>query len=103
MWHSSYRTNAPAANLTVSISWSLPLYNADGSTISPAIIDQRIMYDTISRSPTGTYSYSKTIGDGTSTSTTITGLSAGTYYFAHQTYNGLGWSELSPEFSKDAA
>ena len=93
----------PAGALTLNLAWALPALNADGSAISPAISNQRIQYDTVSRSPVGTYAYVKYIGNGTSTSVAIGSLAAGTYYSIHQTYNGLGWSDASTEFSKASA
>ena len=93
----------PAGALALALSWALPTLNADGSAISPAVSNQRIQYDTVSRSPVGTYAYVKYIGNGTSTSVSIPSLAAGTYYATHQTYNGLGWSDASPEFSKASA
>ena len=93
----------PAGALTLTLSWALPMLNADGSAISPAVTDQRIQYDTVSRSPVGTYAYVKYVGNGTSTTVAITSLAAGTYYAVHQTYNGLGWSDASTEFSKASA
>jgi hypothetical protein len=90
----------PTGATNLVLAWDLPNYNADGTSLSPSLSYQRVLYDTVSRAPLGGYAYAKYINSGTATGTTISSLAVGTYYCVLQTYNGTEWSESSSEFAK---
>ncbi len=68
------------------LTWSPPSLNADGSAVGASITGFRINYGD---SPS-TMTLSVRVDGGTSTSATITGLPAGTYYFTVSTLNAAG-------------
>src|SRR6185369_17082700 len=73
---------APTPTGTVTIAWTAPAKNIDGSTLTD-ISGYRVIYGT---SPS-TLNASVDVAGATTTSRSITGLSAGTYYFAVMTLN----------------
>lgn len=89
---------------SLSVSWLLPALNEDGTAIG-VITGQTLYYDTVSRMGTGVaYANSIPVGDGSSTSRTLTGLSSGTtYYFATTVSVGGVESNYSMESSGVAA
>lgn len=100
-----HRSQIVAVNVsTLTVSWDLPTTRADGTAIG-TITGQTVYYDTVSRSGTiGAYAYSMGVGDGTSTSKVITGLtSATTYYFAVNATSAAGESSYSIEVSGTTA
>ncbi len=86
----------PAATYDISISWTTPLRNTDGSSLTD-IAGYVVSYGT---SPTNLSKSLPQQGAGV-TSATITGLPAGTYYIAVATVNSTGIkSDLSNAASK---
>jgi hypothetical protein len=66
------------------LSWVAPVARADGSPISLTDIDgYNIYYGTSA----GSYPNSINVADGSQTSTTVTGVMAGTYYVVMTTYD----------------
>ena len=86
----------PAGALSITFSWDLPLFNADGTPLTPPV-SQRVEYSTVSKLPDEAYEYVKIVASGSATSVTITNLAAGTYFGAVRIFDGTNWSELSPE------
>jgi hypothetical protein len=67
------------------LSWSVPQFNTDGTSLTD-IAGYRVYYGT---SPTN-LSQSVPISGAGITSHTVTGLAAGTYYFAVATVDSVG-------------
>jgi predicted phage tail protein len=76
---------APGATGSAAISWSMPTSNADGTALTD-IAGYRVFYGT---NP-GSLSNVVNVAGASSTSTSVTGLAAGTYYFAVATVNSSG-------------
>jgi len=87
---------APPATGTVTLSWTPPTTNSDGTPLVD-LAGYRIVYGTASR----TYTQSLTIGAPAVSSAMIEGLAQGTWYFAVKAYTAAGVeSDLSNEASK---
>jgi hypothetical protein len=87
---------APPTTGSVTLSWTPPTTNSDGSPLTD-LAGYRIVYGTASR----TYTQSLTIGAPSVASASIEGLAQGTWYFAVKAYTAAGVeSDLSNEASK---
>ena len=87
---------APPTTGTVTLSWTPPTTNSDGSPLVD-LAGYRIVYGTASR----TYTQSLTIGSPAVASASIEGLAQGTWFFAVKAYTASGVeSDLSNEASK---
>jgi hypothetical protein len=87
---------APPATGTVTLSWTPPTTNSDGSPLVD-LAGYRILYGQTSR----TYSQTLTIAAPSVASASIEGLAQGTWYFAVKAYTAAGVeSDLSNEASK---
>lgn len=75
----------PAATYDATVTWTRPALNTDGSPLSDAV-GYRVDYGI---DPTN-LTLSVSVAGVSSTSATIDGLSAGTYYFAVATLNSVG-------------
>lgn len=74
----------------LAITWELPTFNEDGTPIG-TITAQTAHFDTVSRMGSGVdYAFSQAVGDGTSTSTSIVGLTPGVDYFWAMTVTAGG-------------
>jgi hypothetical protein len=92
----SINVAAPPATGTVTLSWTPPTTNSDGTPLVD-LAGYRIVYGTASR----TYTQSLTIGAPTVASASIEGLAQGTWFFAVKAYTAAGVeSDLSNEASK---
>ncbi len=79
--------NEPVATADINLSWVAPSAREDNTALSLSEISgYRIYYGTAS----GNYPDSVTINDGSTTSHTITGLAAGTYYLVMTTLDTDG-------------
>jgi hypothetical protein len=79
------------------MNWDPPTENADGTPLDD-LAGYRIYYGTASPLDRNT---SPSVDAGFTTSYTVSGLDAGTYYFAATAYDSLGnESSLSEEVSK---
>jgi hypothetical protein len=76
---------APAGTYAAMVTWTPPSLNTDGSALADAT-GYRVDYGD---SPTN-LTLSLSVAGASSTSATLTGLSAGTYYFAVTTLNTAG-------------
>jgi hypothetical protein len=86
----------PPATGTVTLSWTPPTTNSDGTPLTD-LAGYRIVYGQASR----TYTQSLTIGAPAVASAMIEGLAQGTWYFAVKAYTAAGVeSDLSNEASK---
>ena len=72
-------------SLTATISWSVPLFSTDGSSLTD-VAGYRVYYGT---SPTN-LAHSISTATSATTSITITGLERRTYYFTVTTLNSMG-------------
>jgi hypothetical protein len=79
----------PAPTYSASVSWTVPLRNTDGSALTD-VSGYRVYYGT---SPSNLSQSVLVSGDGV-TSVTITGLAAGTYYFAVATQASTGQASI---------
>jgi len=79
------------ASVAVTISWSAPPFNVDGSPLTD-LAGYRVYYGTEPRNWAVNWVL---VTGGSVTSTTIDGLPPGTYYFAVATVNSKGF-ESSP-------
>jgi len=87
---------APPATGTVTLSWTPPTTNSDGTPLTD-LAGYRIVYGQASR----TYTQSLTIGAPSVASAMIEGLAQGTWFFAVKAYTAAGVeSDLSNEASK---
>ena len=75
----------PPTTYSAAVSWSVPLLNTDGSPLTD-VSGYRVYYGT---SPTNLAQSIPVSGAGV-TSYVVTGLAAGTYYFAVATINSTG-------------
>jgi hypothetical protein len=90
---------APATTGTATLSWLAPTTNADGSALTN-LSGYAIYYGTDPSSLTSVVN----IGSPSTTSYTVTGLTAGTWYFALKSVDDTGLeSALSPTVSKTIA
>ena len=86
----------PAAAYSATVSWSMPMLNTDGTSLSD-VSGYRIHYGTSPASLT----LSVLVSGAGVTSRVISGLTPGTYYFAVSTVNSVGTaSDLSNPASK---
>jgi len=79
------------ASVAVTISWSVPSFNIDGSPLTD-VAGYRVYYGTEPRNWAANWVL---VTGGSVTGTTINGLTPGTYYFAVATVNSKGF-ESSP-------
>ena len=79
------------ASVAVTVSWSVPSFNIDGSPLTD-VAGYRVYYGT---EPRNWAVHWVLVMGGSVTSTTINGLTPGTYYFAVATVNSKGF-ESSP-------
>lgn len=86
----------PPVTYSATVSWSVPLFNTDGTSLTD-VAGYRIYYK---RSPTELIHSVSVSGSGV-TNHVISGLTAGTYYFAVATVNSTGVaSDISNAVSK---
>jgi Fibronectin type III domain len=85
--------NRGAATGTLTVTWSAPTKNTDGTPVTN-IVGYSLLYGTASK----TYTTSISIDDPAATRYVVTGLRPGTYYFAVSAINSYGrHSVLSAE------
>jgi hypothetical protein len=72
---------------SVTLNWAAPTENTDGSALTN-LAGYKVFYGTVSRQ----YSNSIRLTDASSTSAVISGLTAGTWYFAIESYTTAGVS-----------
>lgn len=82
----------PPGDGSVTLSWSRPTTNADGSTLAD-LAGYRIYYGHAA----GEYPYMIIVDDSSSTSRVINDLASGTYYFVITAYDAAG---RESEYSK---
>lgn len=82
-FHKHRQGGSAVGSSSLTVSWVLPLTNADGSALG-TMTDQTVFYDTVPRMGTGVaYANSTSVGSSSATSKVISGLFSGTtYYFA---------------------
>jgi len=85
----------PPATYSATVSWTPPALNTDGSS-AVGLTGYRIYYGT---SP-GNLSQSVSVSGGTTSSFAVSGLAAGTYYFAVATLSSAGESSPSNAASR---
>ena len=86
----------PPVTYSATVSWSVPLFNTDGTSLTD-VAGYRIYYK---KSPTELIHSVSVSGSGV-TNHVISGLTAGTYYFAVATVNSTGVaSDISNAVSK---
>lgn len=82
-------TPAPPPTYSASVSWTVPSFNTDGSALTD-VSGYRVYYGT---SPSNLAQSILVAGVGL-TSVAVTGLPAGTYYFAVATVNSTGQTSV---------
>lgn len=81
----SYTLTCTWGSASTTVSWTAPTKNTDGSTLTD-LASYKIVYGTSSSN----LSNSRVVSDKTATSAVVSGLTAGTWYFAVRSVNGSG-------------
>lgn len=84
---------------SATLTWNVAANAMDGGT-APAFTGYYIKYDTVSRKAGGAYAYRYFVTGGASTTGTVTGLVAGTFYFVVVPFDGINEGAADMEWSK---
>lgn len=84
---------------SATLTWTPAANGMDGGTLG-TITGFYIKYDTVSRKGGGVYANRFFVSGGSATTGTVTGLFAGTYYFAIVPYDGTNEGAADMEWSK---